>query len=168
MNNLWKSSFIKSDMDAPYNIVKEQCNFLRNGTDGIIVAKVVDFDASLFINLTDSGKIVNDINKNSFGLYISDNNKVYNKFTYEFYITTSYTLNYKYRILLFQYGIPFYPLTIITDENISNELALSLPITCETYENFIITLEKILNSKTVLNVISSLLKIAYENEKLQK
>jgi len=51
MTNLWKNPFEASEMEAPYNIIKKQCDFLRDGTDGKIIAKIVEFDGLLFRNL---------------------------------------------------------------------------------------------------------------------
>ncbi len=71
--------------------------------------------------------------------------------TFEFFITSVATPNYKYRVMFVEYGIAFFPVYLTLDESIALELA--------NQEEFEKILEKILNSEKIEKVINNLLTI---------
>ena len=44
------------------------------------------------------------------------------RFTYEFFLTSKGTPDYKFRVLFMQYGITGYPVTVILEEGIADEI----------------------------------------------
>ena len=57
-----------------------------------------------------------------------------------------------------QYGIAFYPVTIVLDEAIVTELKIKEQIICTTQAEFENTLANILNSKKVEKVVRGIIK----------
>ena len=79
------------------------------------------------------------------------------RFKFELYITSTVTPNYRYRIMFVQYGIVFYPVTLVLDEAIATELGQQQQIEIGTPNEFENSLGAILNSRKVENVITALL-----------
>ncbi len=158
MKNLWKKSFVAEDrVDTAKNIIQEQCNYLRNSTEGKIVAKVVEYDGVIESYLAmpqrESAAKVIDI-QTKLG------EKDQEGFSFEFFITSTATPNYKYRVMFVKYGISLYPVHITLDESIASEIGSDEYIFCDTQEEFEKVLELILNSSKLEKIINNLLAIA--------
>ena len=146
MNSLWDESYKASEIRSPKNILDEQCTYLFDQTNGQIIAKNIimkknkrDFE---YRDIDDN--IINEITQDDL-------------FLYEFILTSKIIPNYKYRIMTYEYEIPFYPVYVSLDDEISSDINVSDEINCESEDDFILLLAKILKSKKVNNVISSLL-----------
>ena len=79
--------------------------------------------------------------------------------TFEFFITSVATPNYKYRVMFVEYGIAFFPVYLTLDESIALELGAEESMECANQEEFEKILEKILNSEKIEKVINNLLTI---------
>lgn len=172
MEDLWTTDFVPADIDTPYDIVKKQCELLARQTNGKIVARIANYTgptknytkpnvlksiSSMYAEKEIS--IQDDLGEISLG---SD-------FTFEFFITSTNTPNYKYRVMFLQHGIAFYPVYIVLDESIADELELDIDcdsIKCDSDDDFKQILKKILNSKSVVTVINGLLTIARQEERV--
>jgi hypothetical protein len=168
MKSLWKKDFKPLATDTPKDIVEYQCASLNKITNGIIVAGVTEYSElypsnDLFPSdkLYPSKELSSSVGEVSGGQAANLKNKVGEKagygFTYEFYISSIASPNYRYRVMFLQYGTSMYPLTIIMDEAIADELNLEQQTVCASQEDFESTLEKIINSDKVGKVISVLL-----------
>lgn len=159
MNSLWKSEFKPQDIETPKAIVSSQCNYLRELTRGNIIAKVADYKDTYTTGLQAFKEKLESTNiQNNLGVVAGDH------FMFEFFITSVFTPNYKYRVMFFEYGISFYPVTIVMDEAIALEQELEQKRICYTQEDFIQILEVILNSKKINDVISALMILERENK----
>jgi len=167
MKNLWNKEFeaIK-DSSTPDEIIKAQCTILAKMTNDKIVARVSSYSGafrpyttkSLFepISSMMEAKLV-DIQKDLGS--VSEGG-----FTFEFFITSTATPNYKYRVLFLRYEIPFYPCFMILDEAIGTELGIGQSFKCDTQEDFENKLGQILGSKKIENVVGALLAIVKKEE----
>lgn len=159
MTNLWKKEFKAENTKSPRNILDEQADILIDMTDGVIIAKTDEYEGRMR-----SGKIGGMA---SLGLDVfeerdynvqTDLGEISDKaFRFEFFITSAMTPNFKYRVMLFEYDITFYPVRITLDETIANELKIDTYIECDSLINFTKTLTLILNSKKIETVINALL-----------
>lgn len=161
MKNLWTTIFVPDAEDTPQKILEEQCEYLSQQTNDMVTAKLTDYDGpisdykrGLSLNFTKEEEV--SIQK--------DLGDIADKFTFEFYITSPYALNYKYRVMFMQYGIPFYPIQIVLDEEIAHELGVPEKNTCESENEFEKTLEQILNSRKIEKIVNSLYSIAIKEE----
>ena len=162
MENLWKINFEPMSINTPKEIVETQCEYLGELTDGKIIAKISDYEGPISsytkLNfLTIFGSSFKD-QKVNIQEDLGDIGK--STFTFEFFITSPKTPNYKYRIMFFQYGIAFFPTVIVLDEAIANELEGEQDIICYSQEEFENNLKNILNSQKIENVVNALLAIA--------
>ena len=76
--------------------------------------------------------------------------------SYEFYLTSPHTPNYMFRIMFFNYVLGQYPICIILDEGIGEN------ISCATEDEFTEALIKIINSQKVQKVVRALNALAHE------
>ena len=167
MKNLWNKTFeATNDVNLPDEIIKVQCSILEEVTNGLIVARISPHSGPIFSYIKDppfaalrglvEPKII-EIQEN-----LGDVSEGY--FTFEFFITSTSSPNYKYRVMFLRYEIPFYPVIIVLDESIASELSLEQTISCDSQEEFENIVERILGSKKLENVISSLLAIALKEK----
>jgi len=147
MENMWSISL---DDDAignlmlPDEIVERQCEYLKELTNGAIIAKTSPF-----------GKSTDD-----------------DSFFFEFYLTSTLTPSYKFTIMYFSYKIGFYPMKIYVDDEIRSEVGaegysvtIGYAVDVASESDFMTMLAKIINSKKVKNVISSLYSMKKSHER---
>ena len=159
MKSLWKNEFKPLAIDTPGDIVQFQCASIGTITNGKIIARIVEYSEPIK-SYTKKSPFFADIDIDDLVVNIQDNLGEVSggEFTFEFYITSVATPNYKYRIMFIQYGLSLYPVTIVLDETIAKELRLKKQqIICSDQEEFENKLTAIINSKKVGCVISSLL-----------
>ncbi len=114
----------------PKKILEEQCGYLYEETEKIVIGRVAEyigsikvdpFQTSLFTGKKDAGfvDVYSKINRN-----IQDalGEMGDSQFTYEFFLTSKGTPDYKFRVFFMQYGITGYPVTIVLEEGIADEI----------------------------------------------
>ncbi|MCL1986729.1 MAG: hypothetical protein FWG64_01995 [Firmicutes bacterium] len=171
--NMWNLDLNIEPMETvPEAIVDEYCKDLIAYTEGKIVAKVFPYSGPTsdyerteysisdtfkqafhnpaFTTVKKSIKIQADLGG------IGEGPTMY--FAYEFFITSPHMPNYKYRIMFFTYTAQEYPIGIVLSEDIAEFLEMPQNFKCETEENFRDTLQKIVESKPVQQVIRTLYK----------
>ena len=142
MENMWNIEIDDknlSNLMPPDEIIEMQCKFLSEATKGKIIAKMAE------------------------NRYTGDD---YGRFSYEFFITSIFTPNYRFSVMQINHEIPYYPLEIKMDADIAKEAFNSYWIkTCKDEEEFIAALSKVINSKKVKDVISSLYAMGKSQER---
>lgn len=166
MESLWIKKFEQGELSSPKKILEQQCAELNKLTNGIIIGRVSEYQGSIRNNdplssmsLSLAKTIVTKTNvQDELGEVNS------NIFTYEFFITSKDTPKYKYRAFFMQYGISLYPVRIVLDMDIADEInpvdgdnENNYNLDCDDKENFIGLLSKILNSNKITQIINSLL-----------
>ena len=74
----------------------------------------------------------------------------YKAFKYEFYLTSSKLSNYKFRVMFFEYGIGGYPVRIVLEQGLANEIFKQ-----ENAEYIFEVQTKAELEKTVTNILAS-------------
>lgn len=132
---------LRFDADAklevlPKKILEEQCIYLNKETEEVVIGRVAQYSGSLEpYYTTPIASVLSDDLERTLGTGIS---KAFNskkidaqtklgevgedQFTYEFFITSKGTPEYKFRVLFMQYGITGYPVTVILEEGIADEI----------------------------------------------
>jgi len=159
---------------SPVDIVEEQCEYLRKHTDGKIIAKIsgyyepissytrYGFGSLLRSALQSGGDTKVDIQED-----LGDIGNTY--FTYEFFITSIATPNYKFRVMFMRHDITGYPIELVMDADIAHDMSFiysnnSQNFVCENERVFKEVLEEILNSTKVAKVINALYSTALREE----
>lgn len=166
MKNLWNKKFEPSKVLKPKEILDEQGKRLLDITDGKILARTEEYTGPTHSYKSDglmsemAGMAVlgaRDYNVQDDLGEIDGSN-----FSYEFYITSIATPNFKYRVMFVEHDITFYPLSITLDESIAKELECKQYISCNSENEFLDVLSNILNSNKIESVINALLSIKAE------
>lgn len=171
MKNLWSREFQPTeDALTPDEIIDTQCKFLEEATKGKIMAKVSSYAGpiSSYISRSPFSNIANALSDKAIDIQEDLGNVSEGDFTFEFFITSLSTPNYKYRVLFLHYEIPFYPAYIVLDDAIAEELGVDHNIVCDNQDNFAHMLELILGSKKMESIISTLLALVQKEESKQR
>ncbi|MCL1803916.1 MAG: hypothetical protein FWG30_09865 [Eubacteriaceae bacterium] len=169
MRNLWNKKFApNSDVNYPDEILRAQCSYLYEITNGKVIGKVQSYNGPISSSISKSliSTFTELVPIEGIEAEIQDSlgNVSKSDFTYEFFITSISTPNYKYRVLFIHYELPFYPVSVVLDEGICSELGLAQSFLCKSQEEFEDALERILNSSKLESIISSLLMIVGNEE----
>jgi len=167
MSSMWNLELDKIVLPvSPADIIESQCDYLREYTNGKIIAKIANYEGvilspNLFQHATpqqNSGDNRVDIQE-ELGRYGGS------KFTFELFITSTGTPNYKFRIMFLAYGIEYYPVIMVVDEEIASEIEREQHILCDNEYEFEDMLKKILASKKVSKVINHLYSATLREER---
>lgn len=161
---------------SPKKIVEVQCDFIREATNYEIKAQITPYSGPIrsymkpsFSNAIKSSFIFSDDKFVDIQEDLGDIGSRY--FTFEFFISSPSVPNYKYRIMFMQYEIGYYPLFLVLDDEIAEEIISPLPenvsnglsnqnVLCENEADFIKLLKKVIASQKVRKVITSLKRMA--------
>lgn len=149
---------------TPDMVMRDVCKDLNELTKGFVVGNVCEYNGNIesydtlgaMAALTTSlqGVIRVDI-QDKLGA-IGDVN-----FKYELYLSANQIENYKYRILFVGYGISGYPVKVVVEQDIADELNdkedSGYIYTVESKEDFEKLLISIFNSKTIQKVVQGLI-----------
>lgn len=103
MKNLWKNlEMLTADIKNPVELIKEQSEFLSEGTGGVLYISINE--------IPQAGAIVTKILQNE---------KINPKFRYKADIASYYLPDYSYNFFALYYDITFYPMLV----NLSREIA---------------------------------------------
>jgi len=158
------------DAMTPDDIINIQCKLLEEATKGKIIAKVSSYDGPITSYVSRSplslslSALSTSFEDSKIDIQESLGNVSKGDFTFEFFITSPSTPNYKYRVLFLHYEIPFYPALVVLDDAIADELEIECDFKCDTQDTFERALERILSSKKIDGVISALLALVQKEE----
>ena len=143
----------------PEEIVKMASDDLTELTKGNVIARVNEYKGSAlhdFYQMTNNFilTLAGDTQSNLGS--VGSAPEIFK--SYEFYLTSPHAPNYMFRIMFFNYVLGQYPISIILDEGIGENLS------CATEDEFTETLIKIINSQKVQKVVRALNALAQEEE----
>lgn len=149
---------------TPKEVLEKQCEFLSKDTDNLVLGRVENYSGEIQDYIQPGNKspmkCLSTLWVDQDDTYVdiqthlgelSDSN-----FTYDFFLTSKHTPNYKYRIMFFRYGIGGYPVKVVYDGDIAKELDLAFDIECKSETEFIENLKKILESNKVSEIVNNL------------
>ena len=143
IENMWKLDLNYDEIKLfPDEIVEAQCDFLAEATDRRLIAKIANYSDKI-------GYLDDDVEKN---------------FTFEFFITSQYIPNYKFRVFLMRYDAMLYPIKIVLEDGIADELRINDGILCQDEEEFKRNLSRIINSQRVKMMVENINLIAMREE----
>jgi len=166
MENLWNKEFKPALINTPKEIIEAQCDYLKQKTDGNILAKVSDYigPISSYTKVNIFQVLGNNFSNREVDIQEDLGDIGESTFTYDFYITSPFTPNYKYRVMFLQHLITIFPTLIVLDEAIAEELSGNQDVICNSQEDFENKLKHILNSKKLESIINALLAISQKEK----
>ncbi len=161
--------FNNENFVPPDLILKDICSQLNNITKSFVKGNVKIFDGEIeSYNLISFGENLNNITK----IDIQDKlGEVGNKavLRYEFFISAPKLKHYKYRIMFFEYGVTGYPVKVVLEQGIADELNSKensgYIYTLETKQDFENLVVKIINTKKITKIIQDLINISVQGLK---
>ncbi|MDE7204912.1 MAG: hypothetical protein K2O91_24120 [Lachnospiraceae bacterium] len=170
---------LKSDYDfselnviTPDMVMRDICDELNEITKGFVIGNVCEYEGQI-----ESYDMMSTMRSLSESLAAATRTDIQNQlgaigeanFKYELYLSASKVENYKYRILFVGYSVDGYPVEVVVEQGIADELnkaeGLGYIYTIESKEEFEDLLVKIFNSKIIQKVIQNLITVS--NRKLR-
>ena len=167
-----KLSYQTNNGQEPEKVFQNIADELKEATKGYIVGVVNSYNGPInsYITMSPVETISKSLGMETRQVNIqSDLGEIgFKKFKFEFYLTTPCLEEYKYRILFFEYGIGGYPVKIVLEQGIADEIFMK--------ENVDYILERdnergvrnivydILQTKKVINVMQDLINASNFNE----
>ena len=111
---------------SPDTIISELGKQLEEATNGFVKGVVREYEGSIesYDQLSAFASIASALGTSVIHKDIQDNLGAigYQNFKFEFFLTAPKIENYKYRILFFEYGIGMYPVKIVLEQGIADEI----------------------------------------------
>lgn len=122
---------------SPKKILEEQCRYLNEDTDGVVIGRVAGYPKDIELYFADtstdalsadqtfsagSGRIGESPAMKKIDIQKELGEVGKEGFTYEFFLTSKGTPDYKFRVLFMRYDITGYPVTIVLEEGIAAEI----------------------------------------------
>lgn len=161
---------------SPDAVIAELGNQLEKATNGFIKGVVRQYNGPIesYDQLSTFASIASALGTSNVHKDIQDNLGVigYQDYKFEFFLTAPKIENYKYRVLFFEYGIGMYPVKIVLEQGIADEIFkrenanyIIEYATKTELENAIL---KILKTKKVIKVMQELIYAMKRFERLDK
>lgn len=111
---------------SPDTVVAELGNQLEKATNGFIKGVVREYNGPIesYDQMSAFASIASALGTSLVHRDIQDNlgEIGYQDYKFEFFLTTSKLEDYKYRVLFFEYGIGMYPVKIVLEQGIADEI----------------------------------------------
>lgn len=159
------------DSVMPDIVMSNICNELEKITKGFVVANVREYDGKIesYDTMGAMAALAASL-QTSMRVDIQDKLGVIEEtsFKYEMYLTANQIENYKYRVMFVGYGIAGYPVKVVLEQDIADELNnkedSGYIYTIDSKAEFEELLVSVFNSKTMQKIIQNL--ITASNRKL--
>lgn len=166
LNLSGKLDFSDIDLTAPNKVVEEIVAQLAHATNDIIHGAIVEYNGHITSYTKASWSAISaalgtidtkvDI-QTTLGKSGEEEHK------YELYLHTPLHKHYKFRILYLQYGIANYPVKVVLEQNVANDVYdesnASYIVTCDNRDELEELIYSILNSKKIISVMQELIRI---------
>ncbi len=175
MENLLEVKYnINARAEMPKKILEEQCVNLTKSTNSIVIARVSEYTGNiesyqipgLSKQLQYSSSQWTELLKDQTVNIQSALGEIGDApFTYEFFLSSKNMPDYKFRIMFLKNGIMGYPLKIVLEEGIAEEINDSdcgYIYILQNQAQFLDLLRKILNSERVTEIVTRLIQM-YNN-----
>ncbi|MBQ7113678.1 MAG: hypothetical protein IJO10_05505 [Clostridia bacterium] len=161
-----KLNFADIDLTAPNTVVEEIANQIADETNNIVQGKVATFSGHVY-SYTQSGlaglsAALGTVEKRV-DIQTTLGKQGEEKHKYEFYLSTPAYPSYKYRVCYLQYGISNYPVNVILEQHIADDVYSESDagyiIKCNTRAELEELIVKVIYSKRIIGVMQELIHI---------
>ena len=161
---------------SPDTVIAELGNQLEKATNGFIKGVVREYNGPIesYDQMSAFASIASALGTSLVHRDIQDNlgEIGYQEYKFEFFLTTSKLEDYKYRVLFFEYGIGMYPVKIVLEQGIADEIFkkenADYVVEYVTKTEFEIVILNILKTKKVTKVMQELIYAMKRFERLDK
>lgn len=162
-----KLDFSDIDLTSPEDVVKDIIAQISEDTKGIIEGIIAPYDGHIFSYTLDSNlkNITLALGTTTKEVDIQDTlgKQKVTTYKFEFYLSTPLYPQYKYRICYLKHGIGNYPVTIVMEQSIADDVfsesLADYVVKCDTREDFEKIMISIVCSKSVISVMQELIRI---------
>lgn len=163
-----KLNFDNTDINAPYTIIKNFADQIKEETNGMIKGAVEVYDGpvdsytpSSFLSVIQD-TLAKPMKKIDIQESLGKQGEAL--IQYEFYLSTPVFEHYKYRICFIQYGIANYPVKVVLEQNIADEINPQDDInnyvfSCNNWKEFNRLIKKVIFSKKIISIMQELINI---------
>ena len=156
---------------SPDTVVAELGKQLEKATNGFIKGIVREYNGPIesYDQMSGFASIASALGTSLVHRDIQENLGAigYQDYKFEFFLTTSKIENYKYRVLFFEYGIGMYPVKIVLEQGIADEIFkkenADYLFEIQTKNELEDIVTNILASKRVIEVIQGLINVSLNN-----
>lgn len=120
-----KLKFDVADLASPDTVIAGIGNQLESATNGIVKGIVNSYDGPIESYSTFSGmaSLVAALGTSQRHDIQNDLGEIaYEPFKFEFYLTSPKLPNYKFRVMFFEYGLGSYPVKIVLEQGLADEI----------------------------------------------
>ena len=161
MESLWGNIIQYEEEKKPESILAEQFVELNRITDGMVIGRVERFDktidelsASPFNSTIES---MHDVFSPNAQGYLGETKDV-SVLTFEAFITAKAIPNYKYRFMFLQHGLAPFPVSVVLERTICEEIQQDEEsFICNNEDEFKEMLKDVLSSERVMSIVSRLM-----------
>lgn len=166
LNLSGKLDFSDIDLTAPNKVVEEIVTQLAHATNDIIHGAIVEYNGHI-TSYTKAGWSAISAALGTIDTKVDIQTTLgksgEEEHKYELYLHTPLHKHYKFRILYLQYGIANYPVKVVLEQNVANDVYdesnASYIVTCDNRDELEELIYSILNSKKIISVMQELIRI---------
>lgn len=166
LNLSGKLDFSDIDLTAPNKVVEEIVAQLARATNDIIHGAIVEYNGHI-TSYTKAGWSAISAALGTIDTKVDIQTTLgksgEEEHKYELYLHTPLHKHYKFRILYLQYGIANYPVKVVLEQNVANDVYdesnASYIVTCDNRDELEELIYSILNSKKIIRVMQELIRI---------
>ncbi len=166
LNLSGKLDFSDIDLTAPNKVVEEIVAQLAYATNDIIHGAIVEYNGHI-TSYTKAGWSAISAALGTIDTKVDIQTTLgksgEEEHKYELYLHTPLHKHYKFRILYLQYGIANYPVKVVLEQNVANDVYdesnASYIVTCDNRDELEELIYSILNSKKIISVMQELIRI---------
>ena len=159
--------FDEVDLTSPDITIAEIGTQLESVTNGFVTGIVNSYDGPIesYDTLSGMASLVAALGTSQKYNIQNDLGEIgYRLFKFEFYLTSSKLPNYKFRVMFFEYGLGGYPVKIILEQGLADEIFkredADYIFEIQTKAELENTVTKILASKRAIRVIQGLINVS--------
>lgn len=159
-------NFAPVDLTAPDKVIKNLCDQLSEETNGYIIGAVEQYDGKIesYTQKSSMATVAAMLGESEKKVCIQKSlGKIGNEIKrFEFYLKTPAYEDYKYRILFIEYGTGNYPVKVVLELGVANEVLDShggYKITCKNPDELEDLIFRVLSSEHIIHVMQELLNI---------
>ena len=166
LNLSGKLDFSDIDLTAPNKVIEEIVAQLAHATNDIIHGAIVEYNGHI-TSYTKAGWSAISAALGTIDTKVDIQTTLgksgEEEHKYELYLHTPLHKHYKFRILYLQYGIANYPVKVVLEQNVANDVYdesnASYIVTCDNRDELEELIYSILNSKKIIRVMQELIRI---------
>ena len=166
LNLSGKLDFSDIDLTAPNKVVEEIVAQLAHATNDIIHGAIVEYNGHI-TSYTKAGWSAISAALGTIDTKVDIQTTLgksgEEEHKYELYLHTPLHKHYKFRVLYLQYGIANYPVKVVLEQNVANDVYdesnASYIVTCDNRDELEELIYSILNSKKIIRVMQELIRI---------